>query len=43
MGEDNPKYKHRLDDEWIENSPEKDLGVSVDEKLNMSQSYVFVA
>jgi len=37
MGQDNHQRQYRLSDEWIKSRPlEKDLGIMVGEKLNMS-------
>ncbi|GAB0204448.1 mitochondrial enolase superfamily member 1 [Grus japonensis] len=44
MGQHNPKHGYGLGNEWIESSPEeKDLGVLVDKKLNLSWQCVLSA
>ena len=36
LGQSNPKHQYRLGREWLESSPEENLGVLIDERFNKS-------
>jgi len=44
LGRGKPKHKYRLGGEWLESSPEeKDLGMQVDKKLNVTRQCVLAS
>lgn len=43
LSEGSSQFQYNLGDDWIESSSEKDLGVLVDEKLDMSQQWALTA